>query len=139
MPSVLEVYEAELAARGYQSDPAQLRGVLALDRCAQEWSQYKEQRSNAFKKLINRPPIPRGVYMYGGVGRGKSFLMDCFFQAVPVVRKTGGLADTVSGPEWAAAAGLLLWGLKGQSKVKKRPRKGLAKVADSFKQWFAWS
>jgi len=88
VPSVREVYEAELGARGYKSDPAQLRGVLALERCANEWSQYKEQRSNAFKKLINHPPIPRGVYMHGGVGRGKSFLMDCFFQAVPVVRKT---------------------------------------------------
>lgn len=88
MPSVRAVYEAELAARGFTSDPAQLRGVDALERCAQEWSEYKEQRSNAFKKLINRPPIPRGVYMHGGVGRGKSFLMDCFFQAVPVVRKT---------------------------------------------------
>ena len=41
---------------------------------------------------------------------------------------------------WAdAASGLLLWGLKDQAKVRKRPRKGLAKVADSFKQWFAWS
>jgi cell division protein ZapE len=88
VPSVREVYEAELGARGYKSDPAQLRGVLALERCANEWSQYKGQRSNAFKKLINHPAIPRGVYMHGGVGRGKSFLMDCFFQAVPVVRKT---------------------------------------------------
>ena len=88
MPSVREVYEAELKERGYQSDPAQLRGIAALERCAVDWAQYKEQRSNAFKKLINRPAIPRGVYMYGGVGRGKSFLMDCFFQAVPVVRKT---------------------------------------------------
>jgi hypothetical protein len=51
----------------------------------------------------------------------------------------GGLADTVSGPEWAAASGLLLWGLRDQSRVRRRPRKGLAKVADSVKQWFAWS
>ncbi len=87
MPSVLEQYQAELTARGYQSDPAQLRAVEALDRCAREWGEYKEQRSNVFKKLINRPDIPRGVYMYGGVGRGKSFLMDCFFSAVPIVRK----------------------------------------------------
>lgn len=86
--TVRDVYYDELKARGYDSDPAQLRGVNALDRCATEWSQYKGQRSNAIKKLINRPPIPRGVYLYGGVGRGKSFLMDCFFQAVPVVRKT---------------------------------------------------
>jgi len=86
--SVRAVYDAELKARGYQSDPAQLRAIDALERCATEWAAYKEQRSNVFKKLINRPAIPRGVYMYGGVGRGKSFLMDCFFQAVPVVRKT---------------------------------------------------
>ena len=86
--SVLATYEAELAARGYTADPAQLRAVAALERCAREWGEYKEQRSNVFKKLINRPDIPRGVYLYGGVGRGKSFLMDCFYQAVPLVRKT---------------------------------------------------
>jgi len=84
---VRSAYEAELAARNYASDPAQLRAVDALERCAADWAAYKEQRSNAFKKLINRPPIPQGVYMYGGVGRGKSFLMDCFFGAVPLKRK----------------------------------------------------
>ncbi|MBC7434486.1 MAG: cell division protein ZapE [Bdellovibrionales bacterium] len=88
MTSVLEQYQAELKSRGYLSDPAQLRAVQALERCATEWAGYKEQRSNAFKKLINRPDIPRGVYMHGGVGRGKSFLMDCFYSAVPIVRKT---------------------------------------------------
>ena len=86
--SVKEIYAAELGARGYHSDPAQVHAVQALDRCASEWAAYKEQRSNVFKKLLNRPAIPRGVYLYGGVGRGKSFLMDCFFTAVPVVRKT---------------------------------------------------
>jgi cell division protein ZapE len=86
--SVKAAYAAELSARGFQSDPAQLRAVEALDRCAGEWADYKAQRSNAFKKLINRLEIPRGVYMHGGVGRGKSFLMDCFYNAVPLRRKT---------------------------------------------------
>ena len=84
---VRAAYEAELATRGYISDPAQLRAVDALDRCATEWAAFKAQRSNAFKKLINRPDSPRGVYMHGGVGRGKSFLMDCFYGAVPLRRK----------------------------------------------------
>ncbi len=86
--SVKEIYEAELAARGYKPDAAQLRAVESLDRCALEWTHYKEKRSNRLKKLINHPDIPRGIYMYGGVGRGKSFLMDCFFNAVPLQRKT---------------------------------------------------
>ena len=85
---VRAAYEAELVTRGYLSDPAQLRAVDALERCATEWAAYKVQRSNAFKKLINHPDVPRGVYMYGGVGRGKSFLMDCFYSAVPIKRKT---------------------------------------------------
>ncbi|MFT3720862.1 cell division protein ZapE [Pseudorhodoferax sp.] len=85
---VRAAYDAELRARGFQSDPAQLRAVAALDRCAAEWAHYKIQRSNALKKLINHPAVPKGVYMYGGVGRGKSFLMDCFFNAVPIRRKT---------------------------------------------------
>ncbi len=85
---VRKAYEAELVARGFQSDPAQLRAVDALERCAAEWAAYKTKRSNALKKLINRPEIPKGVYMYGGVGRGKSFIMDCFFNAVPLNRKT---------------------------------------------------
>ena len=86
--SVQENYQKELKTRGFQSDPAQLRAIAALERCATEWAQYKKKRSNSLKKLINRPPIPRGVYMYGGVGRGKSFLMDCFYEAVPIKRKT---------------------------------------------------
>jgi len=86
--SVYQNYQKELKARGYESDPAQLRAIDALERCASEWSHYKEKRSNPIKKIINHPDIPRGVYLYGGVGRGKSFLMDCFYASVPLVRKT---------------------------------------------------
>jgi len=86
--SVYQNYQKELKARGFKSDPAQLRAIDALERCATEWSHYKEKRSNSIKKIINHPDIPRGVYLYGGVGRGKSFLMDCFYESVPLIRKT---------------------------------------------------
>jgi len=86
--SVRELYGQTLVERGYVSDPAQLRAIDALQRCEDEWADYKARRGNALTKLLARPPIPRGVYMYGGVGRGKSFLMDCFFNAVPLRRKT---------------------------------------------------
>lgn len=85
---VRALYEATLLERGFHADPAQLRAIDALERCEGEWLDYKARRSNALTKMIRRPPIPRGVYMHGGVGRGKSFLMDCFFQSVPLVRKT---------------------------------------------------
>lgn len=88
MKTVRQIYEAELKSRGYQSDPAQLHAVAALERCAQDWSEYRSRRSSRLKKLINHPDLPLGVYMYGGVGRGKSFLMDCFYRAVPIRRKT---------------------------------------------------
>lgn len=88
MTTVTELYHLTLQERGYRSDVAQLRAVAALQRCADEWAVYVQRRRNALGKLLGaRPPIPRGVYMYGGVGRGKSFLMDCFFQAVPLRRK----------------------------------------------------
>ncbi|MDZ7590981.1 MAG: cell division protein ZapE [Rubrivivax sp.] len=85
---VRQLYQATLAERGYRSDPAQLQAIAALERCENEWVAYKSRRRNAVTKLLVRPPIPRGVYMVGGVGRGKSFLMDCFFQSVPLTRKT---------------------------------------------------
>ena len=86
--NVTEYYEKELQTRGYQSDPAQRAAVDRLQRCYDEWVEYKSRRSNAFKKLIIHPDLPRGVYMWGGVGRGKSFLMDSFYMIVPVQRKT---------------------------------------------------
>jgi cell division protein ZapE len=77
-----------LGSRGYVLDAAQQAAVARLERLDADWRAYKAQRSNAIAKLLRRPPIPRGVYLWGGVGRGKSFLMDVFFTAVPLVRKT---------------------------------------------------
>jgi cell division protein ZapE len=86
--AVRALYQQTLNERGYVADAAQLRALSSLERCECEWLDYKARRSNPLTKLISRSPIPRGVYMFGGVGRGKSFLMDCFFNAVPLQRKT---------------------------------------------------
>jgi cell division protein ZapE len=85
---VRALYEQTLQERGYQADPAQLRAIDALERCENEWLTYLARRRNPVTRMLVRPPIPRGVYMHGGVGRGKSFLMDSFFQSVPLRRKT---------------------------------------------------
>lgn len=86
--NVNEYYQHALAERGYQSDPAQLAAVARLQQAYDEWVAYRSKRSSKLSRLIRRPDIPRGVYLWGGVGRGKSFLMDSFYAVVPVVRKT---------------------------------------------------
>lgn len=77
-----------LRERGYALDDAQQAAAARLEQLDADWRAYKAQRSNTIARLLRRPPIPRGVYLWGGVGRGKSFLMDGFFAAVALIRKT---------------------------------------------------
>ncbi len=88
MTKVLAFYEEQLKLKGFQSDPAQLRAVQALQRCSDEWAGHESRKGSWLKAMFKKTDVPQGVYLYGGVGRGKSFLMDCFFACVPVQRKT---------------------------------------------------
>ncbi len=118
----------------------------------QELTGILEPRAAELAKLVYRDlekvglekEIRSGVVLVGGGAEmdGMVEMVEQVFDQSArkgVPRGLGGLADTVNGPEWAAAAGLLLWGFKDQSRVRKRPRKGLQKVADQFKSLFAWS
>jgi cell division protein ZapE len=84
---MMEAYEAELKARGFEADPAQRAAAARLQGLYGELLAFKEARSGTLRRLFKRPQMPRSVYFWGGVGRGKSFLMDCFFEAVPYRRK----------------------------------------------------
>jgi len=84
---VVSLYQQSLARRGFISDSAQWRAVEHLQRLYDEWIAYKARRNTAWKRVLVKPPLPEGVYLWGGVGRGKSFLMDSFYRCVTVVRK----------------------------------------------------
>lgn len=84
---VIDAYNALLAARGYKADAAQLRAVERLQALYAELLSFKAKRRSALRKLIFNPDLPKSVYLWGGVGRGKSFIMDSFFDAVPYKRK----------------------------------------------------
>ena len=75
---VQQAFEALLVARGYEADPAQTAAIKLLAQWLDSWLRGRRGWLRA----------PRGgVYLWGGVGRGKSFVMDAFFAAAPVVEK----------------------------------------------------
>jgi len=84
---MIEGFNAALAARGIEADPAQQAAARRLQQFYDELLALKAARRGKLRKLLVRPQLPRGVWFWGGVGRGKSFLMDCFFAAVPYERK----------------------------------------------------
>ncbi|MEF8700351.1 MAG: cell division protein ZapE [Candidatus Accumulibacter sp. UW20] len=84
---MIDAYERLLAARGFTADAAQRAAADRLQRLYYDLLSFKVGRRSALRRLFAAPPVPRGVYFWGGVGRGKSFLMDCFYDAVPYRRK----------------------------------------------------
>jgi len=85
--SVLELYQEALRRRGFEPDASQHAAVLRLQQLYEAWSDYKRQRSTALRRLVVHPPLPRGVYLWGPVGRGKTFLMDSFYRCLPLTRR----------------------------------------------------
>ena len=83
---VAELYQRECARLGYQPDPAQLQVVALFDQLRDRLIAAKPKRRllggllSGGKQLHE---LQRGLYVWGGVGRGKTWLMDLFFQSLP--------------------------------------------------------
>ncbi len=76
------------ADRGITLDSAQQHAAERLAQLNDELTVFRNKRASLIGRVFSRPDVPRGVYFYGGVGRGKSFLMDSFYGATKVRRKT---------------------------------------------------
>ncbi len=84
---MLDAYLGLLDSRGFVADAAQMAAANALQALYTNLLHFKVNRGSTLKRLLNPPKPPKGVYFWGGVGRGKSFLMDCFYDSVPYRRK----------------------------------------------------
>jgi cell division protein ZapE len=85
MTGIAERYRALVLDRRFEYDPAQADLARKLDALSVKLKDYRaEPKPNAFARLIGLKPAgpPRGLYIHGAVGRGKTMLMDMFFDAV---------------------------------------------------------
>lgn len=90
--SISAHFAAGIAAGRIESDAAQRAVVGKLEQLEQRIMQYRLARKSSslgwlFGGRENRQQPIKGLYIYGDVGRGKTMLMDLFFEASPVVRK----------------------------------------------------
>ncbi len=87
MTSPLALYRARLSAGTLTPDPAQEAAMARLDALAAGLEAWARGRSRGLLGFARRREAPRGLYIWGPVGRGKSALMDIFFEAAPIAPK----------------------------------------------------
>src|SRR5688500_9910635 len=73
-------------AHGFTLNASQLRAVEHFERLYDDLIGLERLEASLIR-LLARKRVVRGLYLWGGVGRGKSFLMDSFYECAPVERK----------------------------------------------------
>lgn len=86
--TLTEIYDDRVAQGSLRPDPAQ-HAVLPMLETLRAWLEANATRKvGLFAGLFARPPVPPpGLYLWGGVGRGKSMLMDLFTEATDIAQK----------------------------------------------------
>lgn len=86
--ALIDYLEPLLDRRHASLDHAQAAALERLQLLADDLAAFRAARQSKLRRLFAAPAVPRGVYLWGGVGRGKSLLMDSFYATVAVRRKT---------------------------------------------------
>ncbi len=87
MTDILKRYAALLASGELKPDPEQAAAAQRLADLATALQATPKRGSTLWRVLGRKPEPPRGLYIWGGVGRGKSMLMDLFFDSLDIRRK----------------------------------------------------
>jgi len=87
MSRILDSYRQRLSEGEIAADPAQLALAERLDRLAADLAKLAKHRGRFLGLFLKDVPPPKGLYVWGGVGRGKTMLMDLFFEEVPFERR----------------------------------------------------
>jgi cell division protein ZapE len=87
MTGLLARYEAMIASGELRPDAEQAAAAERLDQLQRELEKTSPSGTILGRLFSRKPPPPRGVYMWGGVGRGKSMLMDLFHATLNIRRK----------------------------------------------------
>jgi len=82
-------YQQDLNQSGFTYDQAQAHAVDQLERLYQQLIIWKKELDRPFWKRLfaAKPTPPKGLYFWGGVGRGKTYLVDAFFDSLPLEKK----------------------------------------------------
>jgi len=85
--SIKQHYQSTVAQQGYQQDPEQTSAIDHFHRLFDELA-APPQTTSLLDSLFNKPPpVPQGLYLWGGPGRGKTWLMDLFYHHLPTPQK----------------------------------------------------
>lgn len=82
----LEYYQDQCAKGAISADPEQLAALQYLQRIYENLLTEYKKRQNILA-FLRKPQMVKGLYLWGGVGIGKTFLMDCFYSCIPFPHK----------------------------------------------------